>query len=359
MSLKQTVLPKEIESKLTRIWDDLQGSNKMRASLFNLIIYCDKSERESYYEGVIQKLIQRFPARILFVALSDEKIELKTSVSVLTAEEGASAIACDLIHIEGGRDQIDRIPFILLPHILPDLPLYLVRGDDPLCDDSISIKLEPLAKRLIFDSENSSNLASFSQVVLDHQKSLNVDVADLNWARMESWRGVIHNVCHTKERLEMLKRAKELSIEYNAVESTSYLHKKTQAIYLVFWLSTQLNWPFKKIEKKDKELSVEFENLHCRICPSLHENVPPGNLLSFEMKTEEGEVLSIKRNLEFPQQVIVEHSTATFCEMPSEIVLESELSKGSLVREICHKGTSPHFGAVLDVLQRLPNEVFL
>jgi len=46
--MAQIVDPSKIETELERIWDSFQGTNKMRACLFNLIIYAKKSQRTLY-----------------------------------------------------------------------------------------------------------------------------------------------------------------------------------------------------------------------------------------------------------------------------------------------------------------------
>ena len=38
----QIVSPSEINAELNKIWESLEGSNKMRASLFNLIFFTKK-----------------------------------------------------------------------------------------------------------------------------------------------------------------------------------------------------------------------------------------------------------------------------------------------------------------------------
>lgn len=57
-----TIHPADIESELEKIWDSLQGTNKMRACLFNLIIYAKKSQRIGYLNEMAQKLSRNFPA---------------------------------------------------------------------------------------------------------------------------------------------------------------------------------------------------------------------------------------------------------------------------------------------------------
>ena len=75
----------DIEVELEKIWDSLQGTNKMRACLFNLIIYAKKSQRMSYLNEMVKKTIEKFPCRIIFATYDEacSSHDLKTAVSVL------------------------------------------------------------------------------------------------------------------------------------------------------------------------------------------------------------------------------------------------------------------------------------
>ena len=117
--MAQIVHPGKIESELERIWDSFQGTNKMRACLFNLIIYAKKSQRIDYLTQIAQKVIEKFPSRIIFITFDDKASnqELKTAVSVMTADEGENEIACDLIEIAVCKTHYPRVPFVILPHL--------------------------------------------------------------------------------------------------------------------------------------------------------------------------------------------------------------------------------------------------
>ena len=77
MSSEYIVEPSKIENQLNLIWDLLRGKGKTRASLFNLVIYTEKNTRVDYLYKIAQKLIERFPSRILFVTI-DGSLPSKT-----------------------------------------------------------------------------------------------------------------------------------------------------------------------------------------------------------------------------------------------------------------------------------------
>lgn len=356
MSLEQIVAPSEIENELTRIWDKLQGTNKMRACLFNLIIVSEKNRRGEYLKQVAQKVIEKFPSRIIYVEYDaqDPSEKLQTSVSVLTANEGSCSIVCDLIRIEVSRSCKNRVPFLILPHILPDLPVYLVQGDDPTNEDPVDLEIEHISSRTIFDSEITENLPEFAKTLLKHHSEYDAGIADLNWARLENWRTLLASTFHTPEKLEMLKRATSLNIYYNCYETESFCHNKTQAIYLATWLSNQLKWKYEKTGRNDNEISFHYSNeqgsVAINLKPTTVEELPPGRIINIEFSTSNQEKCTLVRNPEKPQEVQSECSTQLLCEMPTHTLMERETSGLSLVREICHNGTSKHFLQTLETI---------
>lgn len=357
--MTKLVDPAQIESELEKIWDSLQGTNKMRACLFNLIIYSKKSQRVGYLNEVTQKIIERFPCRIIFVT-HDETCtsgDLKTSVSVLTADEGEYEIVCDLIEVEVCSKDHPRVPFVILPHILPDLPIYLVHADDPSEKNPVAEKLEHLAHRIIFDSEAACNLPIFAKAVLSHHERCHAEVADLNWARTEGWRGLFASVFKGESCLEDIKQTKKVEIHYNARETDYVCHTNIQSIYLQAWLAVQLGWTFKKITKP---LAFHYESKFGPIEVTLYadkmDDISPGRILSIEIETDHGNHYSFKRKGKCLHHVMIEKSSPEVCTLPTNYVLDKDVSGQSLVKEICHKGTSKHYTKVLEFLSKIQQE---
>ncbi len=356
------VQPSQIESELEQIWDSFQGTNKMRACLFNLIIYAKKSQRINYLTQIAQKVIEKFPSRIIFVTFDDKagKNTLKTAVSVMTADEGESEIACDLIEIEVSQDLHNRVPFLILPHILPDLPIYLVYGDDPAVKNPVSEKLEKFSNRIIFDSESTSDLPSFARAVLAHHDKSHADVADLNWARTEGWRELFSGVFKSEDDLNMLKKAEKITIAYNCEESDYLCHTNIQSIYLQAWIAARLEWSLKEIKKGSQSLSLIYNgsshDIQVTLKPAKMENVSAGRILSIKVETDQNCHYSFERSQRCSHHVVISKSDTYACALPSQYVLDRDVSGQSLVKEICHKGTSGHYLEMIQSLSEIKNE---
>ncbi len=359
MSIPTFVSPANIETELTRIWNSLQGTNKMRACLFNLILYTNKNSRSGYIRTIAQKVIEKFPSRVILISADDDPMVdyLKTGVSVLAGAKGEYDIVCDLIEIEVAGASKVRTPFLILPHILPDLPVYLVWAEDPTKDDPISFQLEKFADRLIFDSESTDNLSKFAASLLHHKEISNIDIADLNWARLESWRDLLSRTFYTEDRLQKFEDATIIEIAYNAEESAFFCHTRIQSIYLQAWLSCQLNWKLKNVKQSLETMLFTYDkgngDVTFEINPVRYSHLEPGTIVSFTLTTKTEERFSFARNLKFPHQIAMDISTPVKCDIPIQFIFAKAESGAALVKEICHKGTSSHYLKVLNLVKGL------
>jgi len=355
------ISPSEISSELKRIWESLEGTNKMRASLFNLIFYTKKTARARYIHTISENVIEKFPSRVIFITEDESGNEsyLNTRVMVTASPEGQNDIACDRIDIEVSGKHTERVPFVILPHILPDLPVYVIWAENPCVESHLFLQLQKLASRMIFDSESIERLNTFAEKLISFE---HFEIADLNWARMESWRELLASTFYTKERLEMLRSTSRLQICYNAHESEAFCHTPIQSLYLQGWLAAQLNWQFDKVvrEKGKWTLSYRADNhlIEVTLYPEDFPKLKPGCIVSVDLETQNQDHFSFGCNLDLPHLVSMRFSTLEKCDMPLKYVFGKEESGKSLIQEICHRGTSKHF---LNLLQRLSQrkELFL
>ena len=74
-------------------------------------------------------MIEKFPSRVIFLTADRQSKadELSADVSVIESD-----VVCDWIEIRATEKTIEKIPFVVLPHLLTDLPIYVVWGEDPI-----------------------------------------------------------------------------------------------------------------------------------------------------------------------------------------------------------------------------------
>jgi len=352
--------PENIQSTLNAIWESLQTTNTTRACLFNLIFYTQKDHRAPYIQKLAQKIVEKFPSRVIFITADKHASTAKliTHVSILTASQQFD-IACDYIQIDAAGTSFHTIPFLILPHILPDLPVYLLLGEDPCQDDPLLGGLENLAHRLIFDSETTDNLPQFASNLLYQHKRLGLDIADLNWARVEEYRQLLSTSFHDEKSLEALKRSRTLSISYNAQTTPFFCHTKIQALYLQAWLASRLSWEFCRAETAEDGKTVSLTYRGCAgpidvtLSPLAVENLPPGLILSIDIITSCDEHFAFEQDLQRVHQITFHRSTKEKCDLPIHYVFPKAERGHSLIKEVCHRGTSEHFLNALHLIEKM------
>lgn len=345
--------PGAIQKELDAIWESLETTNTTRACLFNLIFYTKKNARTGYIQRLAQAVIEKFPSRVMLITLDDDlpTDALTTRVSILTSSKGEYDVACDLIQIDAAHGACARIPFILLPHILPDLPIYLLIAEDPVCDDPLSLALEKGANRIIFDSESTQDLSHFALSAQKLYSDLHADIADLNWARIESWREMIASTLGSN-------RPETVQVKYNAHKSTYFCHTHIQAVYLQAWLAAQLDWTFEsQTGSLDSTLQLHYTTnghpVNVSLIAQSNPELPPGLILETALTTADGTHFAFSRDVNAIHQITLYLSTPTQCLLPSRYIFPKAEVGHSLIKEICHRGTSLHFLKTLALVQLL------
>jgi glucose-6-phosphate dehydrogenase assembly protein OpcA len=357
MTTSTIVEPSKIQEGLDSLWAAKDNTKTVKASLFNIIFFTKKSPRDEYIRKIAYKLIEKFPARIFFITSDPTSSEdsLKTAVSVMTTEQGEYSITCDLIEISAQGKGEKQVPFLLLPHIISDLPIYLVWSEDPAKEDTLCNELQSFATRIIFDSECTEDLCKFSQSVVKLQKANHLEIADLNWGRLESWRDLLAATFSKLEKVEELQRTSSIKITYNSQTTAFFCHTKIQSIYLQAWIASRLKWTPDKKRTASIDLTRFFyehqgQSVEVQLVGVKADHLPSGMILSLELKTSEEEHYVFSRDENVPHQISLNYSTKNECQLPVKFLISKEESGQSLVKEICHKGTSEHYQEVLEMI---------
>ncbi len=360
---QKLVEPDAIESELKAIWEKLAQENKTRACLFNLIVFNRYSPRTDYIRSIARRVVEKFPCRLIFISEDPQAAQadspyLKTAVSVLIPQNGESSVACDHIDIGVGGSDIERTPYLVLPHIIPDLPTTLLWTEDPTKPHPLFSSLSKLAHRLIFDSESADNLLEFAKTVLDLKNKNSFDVADLNWARTEEWRDLLASLFRTPERNPHLEQVESLQITYNERVTEYFCHLKIQSMYLLAWLSHRLSW---KCEKASRTLQFAFTSptskpVDAAIHTAVWQNLGPGTIISIRLETNGQDVYNCFRMKEEYHYVNIEISSHEKCDLPYQFLLGQTAAGHSLIQEICRKGTSQHYLEMLGTLMILDKD---
>src|ERR1700761_3516559 len=216
----------DIEKELDRPHGSPASKKQIKACLFTLIIYAHEPRRIDIFQELVDTILDKFPCRIIFIQSHQQSDHsfLHVNVENVTSGQQSALVACDRITIKASNDQLSRIPFLVIPHIVPDLPVYLLWSQLPHPEDTVFAALRPYASRLIFDSECSDNLNHFCHEMQQNLDALKVDVVDINWALVSNWRDMLVQMFDTPQKLKELQNCKSLTVSYNDTQSETLLH---------------------------------------------------------------------------------------------------------------------------------------
>lgn len=345
-----------IEEELKRLRECESGKHKVHASLFNLIIYVDQEERTALYEKLIKTVVSHFPSRILLIVAHPQgEDHLSSQVTAETLQGGELEIFCEVIRLEVGGAFLERIPFLVLPQLLPDLPTHLLWASSDLRDQGVLIPLERIAKRVIFDSERISNLREFSLSILHLLSQFHAEVSDLNWSALRPWRHLLANQFATDKELRSLEEATLIRLTY-AMDHQNL--SEIEAAYLQAWLATQLNWKFARMERSEENIRLTYQRtggeVALLLAPERNSGLPAGALSSIEVESayEKGHTL-FKRD-PFTRQVHIQYSNALCCLLPTYTFLSSLKADDEIIDEIFSQETSATYRAMLHTLSQIP-----
>lgn len=354
----------DLNCELSRLWDKEQGEQKIRASLFNLIIYVQSAARVPYIEQVIKSVISKFPCRVIFIISGENPNEayLRTSVSSETLGSEKIKIYCEIIRLEVSGHFQERVPFIVLPQILPDLPVYLLWTEDPLKESVILPHLEPLAQRIIFDAESTSDLQSYSKRVLNLIEQFQCAIGDLNWSAISGWRKIFANLFNSPQMLLFLAQSSVIQIQYNlhaASNHTSYhQHVEIEGAYLQAWLASRLNWKFQNITFTERNIRLTYQRPLGEIVILLIgeeiPHLPLGAITLIEIENKKTHAHYVFKRHSQTRQVFIQYFDKDTCELPQCISLAGSVEGQEILEEIFYPASGKFYQQMLETLSRIP-----
>lgn len=359
---------KQIDIKIPNIEKELAGAlaatsykenNKSsKACLFTLVIYAYEERRVNYLQELVETILDKFPCRIIFIKANSSIDEsyFRVMVSNVNSGQSTSAVTCDQIIIETSYDQIFRVPFVIIPHIVPDLPLYLLWGHNPFEDKQIFPHLKPYATRVIFDSECADSIMNFCKEMEHNLATLHMDIMDISWALTSNWRDLLIQLFDTPDKVEDLTAIKSIIINYNAHTTDTTHHPEIRPLYLQAWLACCLGWKFSEMEYFDTSPVYTYVgNVHPSIvalCPSVHKDLPSGAITGIDIETTNGTSYVLSRN-ESLSQVLVHISTKEACQLPFTLPLPNVHRGLTFMREIFFNTLGDRYKGMLKVLSEI------
>lgn len=345
-----------------------ENKKQIKACLFTLVIYASTERQVNYFQDLIRSILDKFPCRIIFIHVDAQATLSCLHVKVSTVQTGqgssqggGTVIACDQILIEVSKDQLFRIPFLVVPHLVPDLPVYLLWGQNPFEEHNIFPHLQSYASRVIFDSECSDDLDLFCKEMQNNLEVLKMDIMDINWALLSNWRDLLTQLFDTSERITQLQNCKSIVITYNHSKTETFQHPEIRAIYMQGWLASCMKWQFHQIEKFTNNVFISYSSnskpVVIVLAPQTHPELPPGAIVSIEITTTTENSFMIIRNSNLPQ-VLVHVSSLDTCELPFTLPLPNIHRGLSFMKEVFYSSLGDHYLDMLKTISKLDYKQF-
>ncbi len=360
MKLEEVTNIANIESQLSKLWEEKKGSKRIRACLFNLIIYSFEQYRIDYLREIAMSIVQKFPCRIIFIQGESPVEKLQVSVSSEITGKGDTSFGCDFILIQAPKSDIKKVPFIILPNLVPDLPIYLLSGQNPSEESDILPQLESLATRLIFDAGCTDNLPQFSRKILDIMKTKKyLDFIDMDWLLTAGWRSALAKIFDCAAAIERLKKCKGIQILYNDREMEWFPYKDTQAVYLSAWLAAQLKWKYIKQEKRNGSRHLTFNNgsndFEISLVPKTRDDLYTRTILGIEISGDNDHFYLVSP-VPNTAKVVVHVSSLETCEMPYSISIPTLKRGFPYVQDLCFLPPSIHYISTLKEIAKISSK---
>lgn len=352
-----------IEKELGRLQGTKVANGQSKACLFTLVIYAGEARRVSYLEEQVNNILDKFPCRILFIQGDPEASSSYFRVSVSTVMSGqvgsGSTVACDRIVIEASKDQLFRAPFLVIPHLAPDLPVYLLWGENPFEEREVFPALQPYASRVVFDSECSDSIKTFCEEMVESMDKLKMEVMDINWALVSNWRDTLYQLFDTEERIDHLADTKTIIINYNVAQTDTHKQPEIRALYLQGWLAASMGWKYRAAERSGPDLIITYVGaVHpvvIALSPKNVPSVPSGAITNIEIASVKGQQYSVSRKETLPQ-VVVHVSTRETCDLPYTLALSNVHRGTTFMKEIFFNVPGANFKKALKMISRIdPN----
>jgi hypothetical protein len=356
MTFSKESTPETLEEDMASLWQGQEELEKAHACLFNLVVYAECKVSADYLKQCLQSLMEKFPCRVLFVyqcpALPPNTLKVKVSMEYVGKTTG-DLVACDFIDFLFSPDQQKKVPYLLLPHFLPDLPVYMLSSEVPTLDDETLAALRQMTTRIIFDGSFMKSISHFTEEILPKVSSGKLEYIDWNWVQLAGWREILLQIMDTEQRIHQLSQTKSFEITYNTHGAMGSQRTESQALYIVAWLASRLNWSPKGMKVDGQKFDLLFSGPSKDVCikltPLEDPEQLPGEILKIDLSTwNDHFFLFMRKEKQF--QVIVHISTLDTCELPIALPLTHSNHGYRFWRDIFYQPVSNHYIEMLKVL---------
>jgi glucose-6-phosphate dehydrogenase assembly protein OpcA len=234
----------ELEGELVKLWRHPEQaaeiqSHAIRACMSNLIIHCVSQDAPQKIDNTLIEIVRLHPCRVLLL-LEDHGRALPQLEAFVSAHvDSAQQVFSEQVTLKTGPAGLERVPSIVRPLILGDLPtsLWWSSGISMPVDQGWFRELTEMVDQMIYDSFAWRNPRQGIVAVTDWLASPESErsAADLAWRRLKPWRRLIAQALEPAAVPGALRAINEVTIEHGP-------HALPQAWLLAGWMAQRLGW---------------------------------------------------------------------------------------------------------------------
>jgi glucose-6-phosphate dehydrogenase assembly protein OpcA len=262
---------KDVERELGRRMRAVQGPGEspiLRASMSNLIVFCDRQELADQVAQEIPEIVAAHPARVLLLVAeagpASEAEDLVTTVGVQGRVVDPGRWVCSEIVTLHAKGQVaERLPFAVRGLLIGDLPtnLWWAAPQPPSMAGPLLYDLAEHVQQIIYDSVGwleppkvMAATASWLKQFEARPGKVRWRVAsDLNWRRLRFWRRILAQTLDPATAPGALESLTEIVLEHGP-------HAVIQAWGLAGWLVSRLGWQVQEgLFQEGEEISWQFK----------------------------------------------------------------------------------------------------
>lgn len=255
-----------IELRLADIWRQEQEAEKKavtRAALWNVVAHTWTSEQHAHASQVLSRASASVPQRTIVIRADPQggdEMQSWISANCHLIGGGDQQVCSEEVSIMAAGERVRHVPPLVASLLLPDMPVAVWwLGDLPHeHEEYVETLLDP-ADRLIVDSSQFNHASDFD-LIARVAESTTTAPADLNWARLDEWRGATATLFDPPEARPRLQRVSRVRVMSGGGRSLGEL---SEAVLYVGWLQAQLQKavPFELVEEGDAD-GINAVELH-------------------------------------------------------------------------------------------------
>jgi glucose-6-phosphate dehydrogenase assembly protein OpcA len=233
--------PIAIERGFTAIWREASGGlydeSSIRLRVLNFVAFGHEADAAARFDSVMRVLPERHPCRGILATAQAERERLQASVSALCwrATSGGRHVNAEEVRLAGGAQQQAELASAVLALIVPEIPVAIWLMDEPDLGGRMTREVIEAADRVFFDSGGSADLLDAFDHVLRAAQEFELQLSDLAWGRITTWRALIAQFFDGEEGLKQLSRIRSIEVDAGRGAMSS------EPLLIAGWLVSRLD----------------------------------------------------------------------------------------------------------------------